>query len=63
MSSAQPAAPPLVVPSQPSVHTARGSWVRQQPAWSRHLRIARNPMGAFGLGTLLLLVFLAAFAP
>jgi len=64
MSSAQPAASPLVVPSQPTVHTARGSWVRQQPAWLQVLlRIARNPMGAFGLGTLLLLVFLAAFAP
>ena len=62
MSSAQPAAPPLV--AQPALHSARGSWVRQQATWLQvTLRIARNPMGAFGLFTLVLLVFLAVFAP
>src|SRR5438045_2836281 len=61
MSSAQ-AAPPLV--AQPVLHTAQGSWVRRQATWLQvTLRIARNPMGAFGLATLVLLVLLAAFAP
>jgi peptide/nickel transport system permease protein len=62
MSSVQEAAPALV-PS-PAIGPARGSWVRQQNASLQvFFRIARNPMGAFGLATLVLLVFLAAFAP
>jgi len=62
MSSAQPAAPPLV--AQPGVPAVRGSWVRQQPGWLQvTVRIARNPMGAFGMITLVVLLFLAAFAP
>jgi peptide/nickel transport system permease protein len=40
------------------------SWVRRQAPWLQvTLRIARNPMGAYGLSSLLLLAFLAAFAP
>ncbi len=62
MSSAQPAAPPLI--AQPALTEVRGSWARQQAGWLQVLmRIARNPMGAYGLATLVILVFLAAFAP
>ena len=62
MSSAQPAAPPLV--AQPSAPAIRGSWVRQQPGWLQvFMRITRNPMGAFGLSVLVILLLLAIFAP
>jgi peptide/nickel transport system permease protein len=41
-----------------------GSWVRRQPPWIQvAVRVARNPMGAFGLGTLVIVVLLAALAP
>src|SRR6202521_3633932 len=67
MSSVHPTeslAAPLAVPTQRRGLTAHGSWVRRQhPFLQVTFRIACNPMGAFGLGTLLLLLALAAFAP
>jgi peptide/nickel transport system permease protein len=67
MSSVQPAkslATALVAPTPVRGVAGQGSWVRRQhPFLQVTFRIARSPMGAFGLGTLLLLVALAAFAP
>jgi peptide/nickel transport system permease protein len=67
MSSAQPVeslARPLVVPTPVKGLATQGGWVRRQhPVVQVTIRIASNPMGAFGLGTLLLLLALAAFAP
>jgi hypothetical protein len=62
MSTSDTLAPPLTV--QPELPVARqGSWVRRQASWLQVLlRIAHSPMGAFGLGTLVLLVLLAALA-
>jgi peptide/nickel transport system permease protein len=67
MSSVQPVetlATPLVAPTPVRGLAAQGSWVRRQhPFVQVTIRIASNPMGAFGLSTLLLLLALAVFAP
>jgi peptide/nickel transport system permease protein len=55
---------PVVAPVPAGASTSQGSWVRRQhPFLQVTFRIARNPMGAFGLATLLLLIALAVFAP
>ncbi|HEX8969878.1 MAG TPA: ABC transporter permease [Chloroflexota bacterium] len=60
MSSAESIAPRLV--TQPE--RSHGSWVRRQSTWLQVLvRIARSPMGLFGLVTVLLMVMLAILAP
>jgi peptide/nickel transport system permease protein len=62
-STAVPPAPSIAPPTMrhPRSH---GSWVRRQAPWLQvTIHIARSPMGAFGLGTLILLVLLAALAP
>jgi peptide/nickel transport system permease protein len=62
-SSAESVAPPLVTTPTRSAQ-ARGSWVRRQPPWLQVLvRIASNPMGAFGLATLIIMAALAILAP
>jgi peptide/nickel transport system permease protein len=67
MSSVQPAenvAPPLAAPAGVVGVVKQGSWVRRQSGFVQvTLKIARSPMGAYGLATLLLLVALAALAP
>jgi peptide/nickel transport system permease protein len=63
-SSAGSVATPLIVPPRARAPQARGSWVRRQPPWLQVvLRISSNPMGAFGLATVVLLALLAIFAP
>jgi ABC-type dipeptide/oligopeptide/nickel transport system permease subunit len=64
MSSAESIASPLTIPPTLRPHLRRGSWVRRQPAFIQVvIRIARNPMGAYGLATLVLMVLLAILAP
>jgi peptide/nickel transport system permease protein len=61
---AQSIAPPLLAPPTARYDPSHGSWVRRQSPWLQVIiHIARGPMGAFGLATLILLVLLAAFAP
>lgn len=63
-SSASTVASPLVTPPSIRAARARGSWVRRQRPWVQVLlRIARNPMGAFGLAVVLLMALLAILAP
>jgi peptide/nickel transport system permease protein len=51
-------------PAPPLSATHGGSWVRRQhPVVQVTIRIARNPMGAFGLATLLIMLALAVLAP
>jgi peptide/nickel transport system permease protein len=46
------------------VVVARGGWVRRQHPWLQILmRIASSPMGAFGLGTVVIMGMLAILAP
>lgn len=62
--SAESLAPQVVVPQQRRWFPKRGSWVRRQPAWVQVVfSIARSPMGAFGLGIVLIMALLALFAP
>jgi peptide/nickel transport system permease protein len=57
---AGPIAEPRVAEPLPQT---RGDWSRRQPLWVQvFLKIARSPMGAFGLATLVLVVVAAAFA-
>src|ERR1051326_3777230 len=61
---AQSIAPPLLTRPTTRYDPSHGSWVRRQAPWLQvTIYIARSPMGAFGLGTPVLLVLLAAFAP
>jgi peptide/nickel transport system permease protein len=63
-SSASTVASPLVTPPRIRAAQARGSWVRRQHPWVQVLlRIARNPMGAFGLAIVLVMALLAILAP
>jgi peptide/nickel transport system permease protein len=42
----------------------QGSWIRRQSPWLQvFVSLARGPMGAFGLATVVLLLLLALFAP
>jgi peptide/nickel transport system permease protein len=62
--SASSVASPLVTPPRIRAAQARGSWVRRQHLWLQVLlRIARNPMGAFGLAIVLSMALLAILAP
>jgi peptide/nickel transport system permease protein len=62
--SASSVASPLVTPPRIRAAQARGSWVRRQHLWLQVLlRIARNPMGAFGLAIVLSIAMLAILAP
>jgi len=62
--SAESVAPQVVVPQKRRPFPTRGSWLRRQPTWVQVLfSIARGPMGAFGLGIVLIMALLALFAP
>jgi peptide/nickel transport system permease protein len=64
MSSVDTVVPPIVASPQARLEPSRGSWVRRQPAALQVLvKISSSPMGAFGLGTLVLMVLLAVLAP
>src|SRR5262249_29985327 len=62
--SSSSVATPLVAPPRAREVPARGGWVRRQHSWLQILiRIASNPMGAFGLGTVVIMAMLAILAP
>ena len=62
--SADSVASPLIAPPRTRAPGIRGGWVRRQQLWLQVvLRISRNPMGAFGLATVVLMALLAILAP
>jgi peptide/nickel transport system permease protein len=63
-SSAESVASPLITPPRARFSQQRGSWVRRQHQWLQIVfRIGSNPMGAFGLATVLIMAMLAILAP